>query len=91
LFSDKSEERLLARLAQGGYDLPIARYRPDLHPELASIIRTALAPEPADRFGSAAVFLEALNTFLSSVGVAPGRDALRELMEKLFGAEEEPE
>lgn len=91
LFSDKAEDRLLQRVGQGAYDLPIARYRPDLHPELASIIRTALAPEPADRFGSAAVFLDALTTFLASVGVTPGKDALRELMERLFGTEEEPE
>jgi serine/threonine-protein kinase len=91
LFSDKTEERLLARIAQGSYDLPIARYRPDLHSELASIIRTSLAPDPRDRFGSAAIFLEALSSFLTSVGVTPARDALRELMEKLFGSEEEPE
>lgn len=91
LFSDKTEERLLARLAQGQYDLPIARYRPDLHSELSSIIRTALAPDPADRFGSAATFLDALTSFLASVGVMPTREALRELMERLFGTEEEPE
>jgi serine/threonine-protein kinase len=91
LFSDKTEERLLARIAQGSYDLPIARYRPDLHSELASIIRTALAPDKADRFGSAASFLEALTSFLASVGVTPAREALRELMERLFGTEEEPE
>lgn len=91
LFSDKTEERLLSRLSQGSYDLPIARYRPDLHSELSSIIRTALSPDPADRFGSAAIFLEALTSFLASVGVTPAREALRELMERLFGAEEEAE
>lgn len=92
LFSDRNEDLLIQRLQQGQYDLPIARYRPDLHPELESIIRTALSADPSDRFGSAAAFLQALNAFLGSVGVTPGPEALRELMERLFPPEvEEPE
>lgn len=92
LFSDRSEELLLQRVQQGQYDLPIARYRPDLHPELESIIRTALAPDPSDRFGSATAFLQALHSFLGAVGVSPGPDSLRELMERLFPPEvEDPE
>jgi serine/threonine-protein kinase len=87
LFSDREEEALLERLRMGAYELPIARYRPDLNPELESIIRAALSPEPGDRFGSAASFLGALNAFLESVHVSPGPRNLRELMEKLFGTE----
>jgi serine/threonine-protein kinase len=87
LFSDRDEDALLERLKLGAYELPIARYRPDLNPELESIIRTALAPETGDRFGSASSFLGALNAFLESVHVSPSPRNLRELMEKLFGPE----
>lgn len=88
LFSDSDEDSLLERLKGGSFDLPLARYRPDLNPELESIIRTALAPEPADRFGSAEAFLEALHSFLAAVRVVPTAQSVRELMERLFGPEE---
>jgi serine/threonine-protein kinase len=88
LFSDADEDVLLDRLRAGAYDLPIARYRPDLNPELESIIRTALAPDPKDRFGSADAFKDALRAFLGSVNVTPGPQHVRDLMEKLFGPEE---
>ncbi|MCK6548318.1 serine/threonine protein kinase [Myxococcota bacterium] len=84
LLSDPDEDALLMRLEQSQFDVPITRYRPDLHPELESIIRTALAPEPSDRFGSAAAFRDALGAFLASVGVAPGPEALRQLLARLF-------
>lgn len=84
LFSDPDEAPLLARLELGQFEVPITRYRPDLHPELESIVRTALAPEPGDRFGSAAAFRDALAGFLSSVGVTPGPEALRQLLARLF-------
>jgi serine/threonine-protein kinase len=88
LFSDTEEDALLDRLKAGAYELPIARYRPDLNPELESIIRTALSPEPNDRFGSAEAFRDALMRFLGAVNVTPGPQQVRDLMEKLFGPEQ---
>lgn len=88
LFSDQTENAIFERLLQGAYDLPIARYRPDLHPELESIIRTAVAPDPTDRFASASSFKQALSSFLLGVGVAAGQKNVHELMERLFGAEQ---
>jgi eukaryotic-like serine/threonine-protein kinase len=88
LFSDADEDALLDRLRSGVFELPIARYRPDLNPELESIIRTALAPEANDRFSSSEAFKDALMSFLGSVNVAPGPQNVRDLMEKLFGPEE---
>jgi serine/threonine protein kinase len=50
---------------------PPSRFRPDLGPALESIILTAMARRPRDRYPSAAAFAEALATWQSTEGTAP--------------------
>ncbi len=86
LFTGTDEDVLLERLAAGKYEVPLERYRPDLHPMLAWIVRTALAPEPEERFSSAASFSRAIDELLSRVNARLDRYFLNNLMQRLFGA-----
>ena len=51
---------------------PLLERRPDLRPELASVIMTALSREPAKRFATAGLMRRALEEYLQAFG-QPGR------------------
>ncbi len=63
----------LARLSGPAPD-PMA-VRPSVPPDLAAITRKALAPEPRDRFASAAAMADALDAALASGGASTGSAA----------------
>ena len=86
LFNAEEESGLLEQIAGGRYAIPLDRYRPDLHPMLAWIIRTALAPEPAERFASAASFSASIDELLGRVNARLERQFLHSLMQRLFGS-----
>ncbi|MEZ4587842.1 MAG: protein kinase [Gemmatimonadales bacterium] len=50
---------------------PIANLRPDLPREIAQVIDTCLAKDPADRFGSAAELVERLEALVDASGKRP--------------------
>ena len=90
LFSGADEDPILDALAEGAYAIPLEDHRPDLHPALTRLIRTALAPDPADRFENAASFGSAIDELVSKVGVQLSATFLESLMGQLFGATSAP-
>ena len=58
-FSGANPQEILARRFRGGPP-PLREARPEVSPELATIVERAMAPDPADRFATAADFLAAL-------------------------------
>ncbi len=59
----------------------LALVAPELDPELVAIVDRALAPEPAERFSSAASFRRSLDMHLSSRGLALSRERFRAFVE----------
>ncbi len=60
--------------------------RPDLPPELETILMRALKRNPADRYATAAAMRDDLETWLSSREFSPSASVLQ-LMQRLFGKE----
>jgi eukaryotic-like serine/threonine-protein kinase len=83
---DFADYRALARaVAQGQHRVPS-----DLDPELAlcdSLITTALAPRPEDRFATAADLRDAIQRVLAAVNPTVSTDHLSAVMRGLFAAE----
>ena len=74
-------ERMLA-VVRGDY-LPPARLVPGFPPELDQVIRTALAPMPADRFASCADLIEALEAVAAARGWRIGAQPIARFMAEL--------
>jgi serine/threonine protein kinase len=74
-------ERMLA-VVRGDY-LPPARLVPGFPPELDQVIRTALAPMPADRFASCAEMIEALEAVAAARGWRIGTQPIARFMAEL--------
>ncbi len=63
---------------------PIDDYCPDIDPELAQILHTALALNPDDRYSSAGAFSRAILTYLVTNHQEPSAAQLVEFTSKLF-------
>lgn len=61
-----------------------AEQAPDVPPELSSIIRKALAPEPEDRYRTAAEISRDLDAVLATRGMPNGQPALARIMTTIF-------
>jgi serine/threonine protein kinase len=71
-------ERMLA-VVRGDY-LPPAQLVPNYPPELERVVRTALAPAPADRFASCAEMIEALEAVAAARGWRIGTQPIARFM-----------
>ncbi|MBX3270238.1 MAG: serine/threonine protein kinase [Sandaracinaceae bacterium] len=69
---------------------PLAEWRSDVPPELEEVVRTALAPDPIDRYGTAQWMADALNHVLLTRGPTYGANQLLSLVEWLYD-DDEPE
>jgi serine/threonine-protein kinase len=84
-FQGKTDfERMLA-VVRGDY-LPPAQMIPNFPQELERVIRTALAPAPADRFASCAEMIEALEAVAAARGWRIGTQPIARLMAELVQA-----
>lgn len=81
-------ERMLA-VVRGEYLAP-RELVADYPPELEAVIRTALAADPAARYGSCAQLIEALEHVMAARGWIGGPLAIGKLMQQLFGTVAEP-
>ncbi len=88
LFSGSDEQALLDQLAEHRFEVPLRRYRPDLHPGLQKIITTALSAAPERRYATAGNFAAAIDTLLDEVNVHPDRRFVAQLVQRLFGRPE---
>ncbi|MBI3182222.1 MAG: serine/threonine protein kinase [Myxococcales bacterium] len=66
---------------------PPTAHRPELPPELASIISRAMARAPQERYPTAAAIGEDLEKFLAKQGEPTDRAALAEYLKSIFGEE----
>jgi serine/threonine-protein kinase len=66
---------------------PLASVRPDVPPALAAAIETALEPDAADRWDTAAELSQALFAWLVAAGETPSKTRLGATMARLFGAD----
>lgn len=87
LFNSAVEAAILDALRRESFEVPLQEFRPDLHPSLARIVRTALSPRPEDRFESASAFKVAIDDLLQEVGASLRPLFLANFMETLFGKE----
>ncbi len=86
LFSHANEAKIIDTLSRGTFEVPIDRYRPDLHPALKRVLIKALAPEAKDRFSDATSFVTAIDDLVDQVGITLSRVFLKSLLEQLFEA-----
>jgi serine/threonine protein kinase len=83
-FSGNSDfERMLA-VVRGEWTPP-SGFLPDFPPVLEEVIRTALAPDPAQRYASAAAMIEALEEAAALEGWHLGSAAIAHAMRSLYG------
>lgn len=87
LFNSAVEAAILDALRHGTFEVPLERFRPDLHPSLGRIVKRALSPRPEDRFESATAFKAAIDDLLQEVGASLRPLFLANFMETLFGKE----
>jgi eukaryotic-like serine/threonine-protein kinase len=84
-FHGKSDfERMLA-VVRSDYLAP-SQIVPDYPPELARVVRTALATAPGDRYASCAELIDALAAVLAARGLRGGTQPIARLMAELYGA-----
>jgi tetratricopeptide (TPR) repeat protein len=76
------------RRVQAGEYPPIELLRPDVPPELAAILKTAMAKQPADRYADAGRMYEALLAFLYAQGSRYGAHELAEFLSRFREANE---
>lgn len=88
LFTGPREEALLETVGAGRYEVPLDRHRPDLHPQLAAIIRQALRADATARPQDARAMIIAIDQLLENVRCQVGPNFLRNLMTRLFGGPE---
>ena len=88
LWADHSDLDVARRIAAGDIPKPSA-VEPSVDPSLEAICMKALAPEPADRFATAAEFADALDAVLRAGDEHVGARQIGELMGRLFGAQRE--
>jgi serine/threonine-protein kinase len=81
-------ERMLA-VVRGEY-VPASTHVPELPASLETVIKTAMAIDPAKRYASAAAMLEALEAVASLEGWTLGTDGVSAMMRDLFGTPVEP-
>lgn len=87
LFKAKTPLLSMRRIVDGDVSAPRS-LAPDLPLDLESISLRALAPQPEDRFPTAAAFADALDAFLLATGQETGEAEIARLMDRLFpGAE----
>lgn len=84
LFCAPHEAPIVDALSSGRYEVPIERYRPDLHPALTRLVLKALAPDPRHRFRDARTFRDAIDALVCQVGVNLSRTFVQSLMGALF-------
>jgi serine/threonine-protein kinase len=89
LFKCSSEYLTMTAIVQGDIPKP-SIHRPDLPPELESIIMKALAPKPADRYQTAEELRAALDAFADARGLRTSTTALAAYMVAKFGRRPEP-
>lgn len=75
LFYAENDYALMHQIVSAEYERPSQR-DPDYPADLESIVLTALAAEPGDRFATAAELADALETFAEHHNVAVGADVL---------------
>jgi len=79
---------LMQATMRGGFALP-SQVRAGLPAELDSIVKQAMALKPEDRYRSARPMMADLEALSGRLGTFPSAQRLAELMEQLFGEEQE--
>ncbi|GEM_PF-701787 len=69
-FTGPSAQAMIAKMMRGVVPA-VEEQRPSVSPALASVVRTALAPAPADRYATAAAFRKALDVAELASAAAP--------------------
>jgi len=89
LFKCSSEFLTMSAIVQGNVPKP-STYRPDIPPELETIIMKALARSPDQRYQTADELREALDAFADARGLRTSSTALATYMVAQFGRRPEP-
>ena len=77
----------MLRAVQMGDVPPLATVRREVPPALAAAVETALEPDVANRWDTAAELAQALLAWLAAAGATPSKTRLAETMARLFGGD----